>query len=444
MDMTKGILSVTFSFIFFLVCVSLDAQTQSGAAYGAYSPYSVFGVGDIAKEGSAYNKSMGGVGIANRNRRYINYMNPAAISSIDSSSFMADFGVMEKNVIFDQNLAGRRLRSGNNTFNIYNFVIAFPIYKSSAFMIGVTPFSDVGYDFSSKVTRQDIIGNTNNISHSHFGEGSVYQLFAGGGVTFWKRLSVGAEFIYMFGTLDKASGYDFADASYRDISSGSEMLVRAMTGKFGLQYEQPLGNSLRLTAGATYRLQTNMTGHTTAYEYAELSSVRDTITYNVRNNNQGLKIGDELGVGISLRSGERWSVEFDYLRSDWRNSGMDNPVYTGFVTEGFSSSVSQSFRAGFEIVPNRNDIRYYLRRCTYRAGVYYDESYYRFNGNKVNAVGITFGVTLPVFRLYNGITIGVDIGQRGSLRADMVRERYATISVGFNIHDLWFHKPRYE
>ena len=123
MDMTKGILSVTFSFIFFLVCVSLDAQTQSGAAYGAYSPYSVFGVGDIAKEGSAYNKSMGGVGIANRNRRYINYMNPAAISSIDSSSFMADFGVMEKNVIFDQNLAGRRLRSGNNTFNIYNFVI---------------------------------------------------------------------------------------------------------------------------------------------------------------------------------------------------------------------------------------------------------------------------------------------------------------------------------
>ena len=395
MDMTKGILSVTFSFIFFLVCVSLDAQTQSGAAYGAYSPYSVFGVGDIAKEGSAYNKSMGGVGIANRNRRYINYMNPAAISSIDSSSFMADFGVMEKNVIFDQNLAGRRLRSGNNTFNIYNFVIAFPIYKSSAFMIGVTPFSDVGYDFSSNVTQQDIIGNTNNISHSHFGEGSVYQLFAGGGVTFWKRLSVGAEFIYMFGTLDKASGYDFADASYRDISSGSEMLVRAMTGKFGLQYEQPLGNSLRLTAGATYRLQTNMTGHTTAYEYAELSSVRDTITYNVRNNNQGLKIGDELGVGISLRSGERWSVEFDYLRSDWRNSGMDNPVYTGFVTEGFSSSVSQSFRAGFEIVPNRNDIRYYLRRCTYRAGVYYDESYYRFNGNKVNAVGITFGVTLP-------------------------------------------------
>ena len=222
------------------------------------------------------------------------------------------------------------------------------------------------------------------------------------------------------------------------------MLVRAVTGKFGVQYEQPLGNSLSLTLGATYRLNTNMRGTTTSYEYAELSSIRDTISYSAADNRNGLRIGDEIGVGVSLRSGERWSVEFNYLRSDWRKSGMDNPSLTGLVTEGFTSSVSQSFRAGFEIVPNRNDIRYYLRRCAYRAGVYYDRSYYMFNGNSVNAVGLTLGVTLPVFRLYNGISIGVDLGQRGSMRNMMVRERYATISVGFNIHDLWFHKPRYE
>lgn len=442
MKMTKGFPRIILLLTFILACVSVDAQT--GAAYGAYSPYSVFGIGDIAKEGTAYNRSMGGVGIANRNRRFINITNPAAISSIDSSSFMADFGVMENNVIFDQALGDRRLRSGNNTFNIHNFVIAFPIYRSSALMLGISPFSDIGYDFSNNVTEQNIIGVTNNIRHSHYGEGSVYQLFIGGGVTFFKRLSVGAELLYYFGTLDRSSGTDFSDASIRDISSGSEMLVRAVTGKFGVQYEQPLGNSLSLTLGATYRLNTNMRGTTTSYEYAELSSIRDTISYSAADNRNGLRIGDEIGVGVSLRSGERWSVEFNYLRSDWRKSGMDNPSLTGLVTEGFTSSVSQSFRAGFELVPNRNDIRYYLRRCAYRAGVYYDRSYYMFNGNSVNAVGLTLGVTLPVFRLYNGISIGVDLGQRGSMRNMMVRERYATISVGFNIHDLWFHKPRYE
>lgn len=442
MKMTKGFPRIILLLAFIFACVSVDAQT--GAAFGGYSPYSVFGIGDIAKEGTAYNRSMGGVGIANRNRRFINCTNPAAISSIDSSSFMADFGVMENNVIFDQRLGDRKLRSGNNTFNIHNFIMAFPVYRSSALMVGITPFSDIGYNFSNYVTDQGTIGVTNNIDHSHYGEGSVYQLFAGGGVTFAKRLSLGAEFIYYFGTLDRASGTDFTDASIRDITAGSEMLVRAVTGKFGVQYEQPLGSSLMLTLGATYRMKTNMRGTTTSYQYAELSGIRDTISYRAVDNRSGLSIGDELGVGVSLRSGERWSVEFNYLRSDWRSSGMDNSSLTGFVTEGFTSSVSQSFRAGFEIVPNRNDIRYYLRRCAYRAGVYYDQSYYMFNGNRVDAAGITLGVTLPVFRLYNGISIGVDLGQRDSMRNMMVRERYATISVGFNIHDLWFHKPRYE
>ena len=109
----------------------------------------------------------------------------------------------------------------------------------------------------------------------------------------------------------------------------------------------------------------------------------------------------------------------------------------------FSSAISQSFRAGFEIVPNRNDIRYYFRRCAYRAGVYFDQSYYKLDGNSVNSVGITLGITLPVFRWYNGISIGVDMGQRASTRNNMIRERYAMFVIGFNIHDIWFQKPRY-
>lgn len=157
-----------------------------------------------------------------------------------------------------------------------------------------------------------------------------------------------------------------------------------------------------------------------------------------------LRIAGELGVGISVRQGEKWSAEFNYLRSDWRDSGFDN--YDGYSVQGasvFSATVSQSFRAGFEIVPNRNDIRYYFRRCAYRAGVYYDRSYYKLDGNMVNSVGLTLGITLPVFRGYNGLSLGIDMGQRGSLRGNMVRERYVTFVVGFNIFDIWFQKPRY-
>lgn len=425
----------------FLIIGSV-VSAQDGT-YGAYSPYSIYGIGDISKEGTAFNKSMGGVGIATRNNRYINYMNPAAVTARDSLSFMADFGLQQSNNVYKQG----DIRSAHNTFNIYDFVMTFPIWRSSAFMVGLTPYSDVGYDFSSIEKDPEIIGNTGNISYNSYGTGGVYQIFVGAGVTFWKRLSLGAEWIYYFGNIDKVTNMDYSDSSYRSINSGTELEIRGTTGKFGLQYEQKLGGDVSMVVGATYKLGADMKGYSTNYRYANQSSVTDTLSYNVDTlTASGIRFADELGVGISFKGGDKWSAELNYLRSNWSNSGMDSQ--NGFSVSGgsvFSSTVSQSVRAGFEITPNRNDIRYYLKRCSYRAGVYYDQAYYRLDGNNVNSMGVTLGFTLPIpGRFYNGISFGVDIGQRASTRNNMIRERYATFVIGFNIHDKWFRKNQYQ
>lgn len=420
--------------------VSVCASAQSGT-YGAYSPYSIFGIGNISKEGTSFNKSMGGVGIATRNKRFINYLNPAAVTARDSLAFMGDFGLSQSNTVFAQG----DVRSAKNTFNIYDFVLSFPIYRSSAFMVGITPYSDVGYDFSHIEKDKEIIGNTGNITYDSYGTGSVYQLFAGAGATFWKRFSVGAEVIFLFGNIDKVTNMNYSNSSYRSLNSGNDLTVRGVTGKFGLQYEQKLSRDVSMIVGATYRMGSKVRGYSTDYRYATQSTVTDTLRYSVDTlKNSGLRFGDEIGVGISFKGGDRWCAEFNYLRSDWRSSGMDSA--TGFSSVGssvFTTTVSNSFRAGFEIVPNRNDIRYYFRRCAYRAGVYYDQAYYKLDGNNVNSIGLTLGITLPVFKWYNGISLGVDLGQRASKRNNMIRERYAAFTVGFNIHDIWFQKPRY-
>ena len=424
---------------FLIIGVTLSAQDGT---YGAYSPYSIYGIGDLSKEGTAFNKSMGGTGIAARNRRVINYLNPAAVTARDSLSFMADFGLTSSNTVYKQG----DIKSAHNTFNIYDFVMSFPIYRSSAFMVGITPFSDMGYDFSSYETDPNIIGNTGNITYDSYGTGSVYQLFVGAGVTFWKQLSLGAEMIYYFGNLDKVTNMDYENSSYRSVNSGSELTVRGVTGKFGLQYEQKLGGDVSMIIGATYRMGTNMKGYATNYRYANQSSVTDTLKFNVDTlASAGMRFGDEIGIGISVKGGERWAAEFNYVRSDWRNSGFDTaPGFSVIGDSKFTSTVSQSFRAGFEFVPNRNDIRYYYKKCAYRAGLYYDQAYYKLDGHNVNSMGITLGVTLPVFRLYNGISLGVDLGQRASTRNNMIRERYATFNIGFNIHDIWFRKVQYQ
>ena len=421
-----------------MLCICVKAQE---GAHSAYSPYSIYGIGDISKEGTAFNKGMGGTGIATRNKRFINYLNPAAVTARDSLSFMADFGLSQKNTIYRQG----DIKSGNNTFNIYDFIMSFPIYRSSAFMVGITPFSDVGYDFSSIETDPDIIGNTGNITYDSYGTGSVYQIFFGAGATFWKRLSIGAEAIYYFGNLDKVTNMDYSNSSYRSLNSGNDLALRAANGKFGIQYEQKIAGDVSMVIGATYRMGTDLKGYATEYRYANLSSVTDTLRHNVDTlAKAGLRVADEIGVGISFKGGDKWSAEFNYLRSDWTKSGFDTAK--GFRVSGasnFSSTVSQSFRAGFEFVPNRNDIRYFFKRCAYRGGVYYDQAYYKLDGNNINSMGITLGMTLPVFRLYNGLTVGVDLGQRAGTRNNMIRERYAMFVVGFNIHDIWFQKPQY-
>ena len=420
----------------FLV-LPLLAFAQDGA-YGAYTPYSIFGIGELRPEGTAYNRTMGGVGIATRNKRFINYINPASITAKDSLSFMADIGLSQKNSIYQQG----NLKSGNNTFNMYDFILSFPIYRSSAFIVGITPFSDLGYDFKTKVTDPSIIGNTGNVTYTASGDGSVYQIFAGAAATFWNKFSVGAEVIYYFGSLDKVYNQTFTDASYNSVTSSDNLMIRATTGKFGLQYEQRFGRDFSMIFGATYKLKTGIRGRTVSSE--TLGSISDTLRYNT-SNNSAVSIADEFGFGISLKKGDRWSAEINYLRSGWNRSGFEN--VSGFAVDSdvyFSTTATNSFRAGFEIVPNRNDIRYYRKKIAYRAGAYYDESYYRLDGNKINSVGVTFGVTLPVFKFYNGITLGVDVGQKGSMKNNMVRERYVMFAIGFNIHDIWFHKPKYE
>lgn len=437
--MIRKIERIFLTMVFLVISFCVSAQDGT---YGAYSPYSIFGIGDISKEGTAYNKSMGGVGIANRNHRFINILNPAAVTARDTLSFMADFGLVQDNTVYRQG----DIRSAHNTFNIYDFVMTFPIYRSSAFKVGLMPYSDIGYDFSSVETDPSIIGNTGNITYSSNGAGSVYQAFFGAGVTFWKKLSIGADAIYYFGNLDKITKMKYSDDSYRSLNSGSELTVRGVTGKFGLQFEQKLGGNVSMIVGATYKLGTGMKGYSTNYRYADQASVTDSLRHTVDTlAASGLRFADEIAVGIALKGGDKWTAEFDYIRSDWSRSGLDRAP--GFKVNGesnFSTTVSQSFRAGFEIVPNINDIRYYLKTCSYRFGVYYDQAYYKLDGNNVNSMGITLGMTLPVFKLYNGISLGMDIGQRASTRNGMIRERYAKFVIGFNIHDIWFRKVQYQ
>jgi len=436
----------TVSKIFLFVVMSFGVLPLSAQndAYNAYTPYSMFGIGDISKQGTAYNKSMGGVGIATRDKRNINILNPAAVTAREDKSFMADFGLAQGNRYYAQH----DMKSSNNTFNFYNFVISFPVYKSLAMYAGVTPYSDLGYDMTSKITDPSVIVNTGVITNSVQGYGGMTNIFLGAGYDLIKGLSIGVEGQYYFGNLHKTNEFTMSNSTYRSISSGFNMNLDAVTAKVGVQYETNLTQDVSAVIGATYRLGTSLKGHVERYEIQTISSINDTTpsprSYTDTLGRGQVKLASEIGVGIALKGGDKWTVEINYLRSDWSSSGMNK--VPGFASVGnavFSASAAQSVRAGFSIVPNRNDIRYYRKRVTYRAGAYWDQAMCKLDGKSINAVGVTFGATLPVFSWSNGLTLGVDFGQRGALTGNLVRERYVNFNIGINIFDIWFLKPKY-
>lgn len=427
--------------LLFLLSGALSLRAQSGA-FSTYSPYSVYGVGSRITEGTAFNKTMGGVGIATRNNRYINYLNPAALTARDTLAFMLDFGVSNTNKYFTQG----DITSVNNQFNLSNFIISVPIYRSSALAIGITPYSGVGYDFSYVESRPDIIGYTGNIDYQAYGQGALTKVFLSAAATFWKRFSVGAEVDYYFGHIEKVSNKIFEQAAFRSTYGGYNMKLWGIGGKFGLQYEHRFNNLNSLTAGATYRLKTPIHGTNEEYYHATLSSVQDSV-YTANVGSQGVKLGDEIGVGLALKLDGKWSVELDYLYSDWRGSNFSSARGFAVQTEEnltFESVASHAVRAGVEFVPNRNDIRYYYRRMAYRAGLYYDTGDFRYGPYAVTSCGLTLGVTFPVFRWFNGFTLGIDIGRRGTTQNNLIRETYFQVNASMNIHDVWFQKPKYE
>lgn len=414
--------------------------------YLSYTPYSIFGVGDLfGGTSSAYNAGMGGVGVASRNRRYLNTVNPAAIAVRDSLAFMVDFSLFNKNTLYSQDYNGIKRNSANNLTNIGGFAVSFPIWNKLAGVLGLRPYSSVGYS----LTYNHVNAENGVVVYQHSGLGSLYNAYGGVAIDLWKRFSIGAEADYIFGKIEKNAVQNFLSSGYNEAQSYYTLILNAFTGKLGLQYEQPLNKELRLGFGATYGFAAKVRGFNEGKFYSAgsvqnislPSSYADTL-----GNDSGIRLADELNLGISLNYADKFRAEFNYSRSDWRDSGMDyaKGFSIGDAEQPFVNSVKESYRLGMEYVPNLNDVRYYYRRIAYRAGAYYNNEYYAVAGQKVNTVGITFGMTLPVFRWYNGLSITLDAGRRGPFTGSLVRENFIKFTFGVNLFDIWFQQPRYD
>jgi len=424
--------------------------------FNTYSPYTRFGLGDLAKQGFGQNLAMGGTGVAIHEGNRINILNPAASAALDSTSVYFDFGA---NLFFNQYLSeGDEITDMSNSWwnmNLHHVAFASSMGKYMGFSAGIIPYSSIGYSI-----KQEYNDYTNGSAMDTYfsGDGGIMNFYLGTSVKLFDRVAVGVTMNYLMGKLTRERQVSFPmNSSYSNAFSEERFDIRKPVFSFGLQYKEVFEDKFFFSLGATYDLATKIN---TELQYDVTNSIYDfkdiqidsvtTITPNymlaadtVMGN---FTMPSKVGVGFALGIPDKLMVTADYYLQDWTGALGGN---------GYQTAPASSFHFGTEYIPDNEALRGYHKLATYRLGAYYSNSYLSvLKGGvaasdpdafyQLNDYGITFGVGLPVRSIRSSINVSFTAGTRGTTEYNLVKENYGIITFNVTLHDLWFRKRRFD
>ena len=422
-----------FLAIILLLTISTGMYGQNSSSTS--SPYSRFGFGTINNSSYGKGDGMGGIGIGTRDSYQINTANPASYSSIDSLTFLMQFGI-------DSRFTYSQSGSVNNTRNNVNFnhlTFAFPIMKWWASSFGLLPYASKGYSIISTSGTLDLLSST-----SFTGTGTLTKIYWGNAFKLGKHLSVGANAFLLFGKMDdNAYIYYPNDNNSYDYLKNTSLNAHGIGITGGLQYQFETKKKNVFTFGATIEPKTNINSSYVIHEEralfrgsSTLSEVVDTIQH-VESTNKGLQVPLSYGAGFSYIIKNKITVGADVYYQKWKEV-----QYLG-AQQNFMSNSSR-YSTGLEYVPNLYSIRSYWDRAEYRVGAFYENSFLTLNGTQLKTFGATFGIGLPMSRSRSKLNISCELGQLGTKSNNLIKETYGKITVHVLLWDRWFLKNKFD
>ncbi len=449
-----------------LVPLVASAQTSS---VNAYSPYSMYGPGELLTPGSVQMRSMGGVGIGQRNSGQVNTLNPAAASVIPRKSFLFDFsfdGTHYRNNQMKYNAegVGNKSKTAYNTVNIHNIAIAFPMAKNLGAVVSVSPYSSVGYKLNSTDQNDDTWADIGRVVYGHMGEGDITEVKLAVGWAPWRNLSIGVAAKYFWGNIER----DFSTTIVNNITGTGEFyptkgssLYRVHNFKLqaGLQWNIIFNDKRIFTLGATYDLGGALNPKVESYIHTDnqidgiqAAPVRDRI------NTLELRVPHEVGVGLYYQDRiVAWGVDYKYSAWGSNNGSFNENTNDKDIAVAYNNT--HSLKVGFEITPKRSDVRNYLNRMSYRVGARLGNYYQTFAGERINQLAITAGLGFPV-KIWgaSSINVGFEYGrmspaiattQLQGAKVGMVKQNYYKVTVGFSLFsadtsDYWFVRQKFD
>lgn len=387
---------------------------------------------------------MGGLGLAYRSNRQINYLNPASYTAQDTLSFLFDFGMIGSRSAYETE--DQSFSSGN--INIDHIAISFPITRWLVTSIGVRPYSYVGYDIKEEILISGIFQQSVNSDLIFQGNGGLNQFNIGAGIQPLKNLSVGFNMNYVFGSIERSKYLRFPfNPEYSEVSIETTLEFSDLVFDLGLQYRLRLTEQLDITLGGIYQNRTGIGIRKIISKYANYSegqpgAFKDSLLFTPNLLIEGIDQEDQFylpalyGAGFILNYRDRFLFGADFYRQNWE------PVNIFDETEPLRQT--NEFIAGFEITPDPEALRGYYNKINYRLGAYYSSYYLELRNHQLKDYGITFGVGLPFKNSKTSFNFAVELGQRGTTEDNLIRERYANLLISVTLHDVWFLKRKFD
>ena len=409
----------------------LNAQTIGN------SPYAAFGIGDVKYDNTTDISAMGGISTAyiwdfNNN---FNFSNPAANKNLELTTLKIE-GSNENNFFKSNN---DNMSVTKHSTYLSNVTIAFPLSNKVKFGMGYQPYSSKKY---TVITNETLASGTTQASLNR-GEGTISTVQAALSYQITPEFALGLRSNFFFGNVYDINELTFSDA---ELINGYETKNKVKTFNFtlGTAYQKQLQKDRKLTLGATYTLgttglmETQFTNST--YYYTTGDTKNNVSIIEEKYSEDKNLIPMEFSVGAGYGRDTKWFVgtQVDYKKGETIQ----------FLGQPFVNENSYKISAGGWYLPNYNNFRNYFSRVTYRYGAYYEKGSLAFNGTNINQFAITGGMSFPFENRsasrMSGIDLGLELGKRGTLDNNLIRQNFINLKIGINFADKWFNKRLYD
>lgn len=416
------------------------------------SPYSRYGIGNLAPQGNVLNRGMGGISAGFADLSSINYINPASYSKLVYTTLDAGLQIDSRTLKSTSPVS----KFTSNNAAISYLQIGFPLLYGNkkatekkiswGINLGLRPISKINY----KIQKLSKLSNIDSTVSIYEGSGGFNQAFAGTGLQI-KNFSIGFNLGYIFGNKDYSTRLIFLNDTVKYSSSNSAVKtsIGGVSFNAGVQYvipfkkDDPLKGLVRLGAYGnlqkTYNGTQNILRETFVYSGSTGSPVKIDSIFN-SDKNGVIQMPATYGAGFIVERPHLF-YGLDFETSNWDN-------YRFFGQKDLVKS-NWTAKAGLQYLPAGTGSRKYFQYVKYRAGVYFGPDYIVAN-KKLSQFAITLGAGLPLKlrrafyeTQYSVMNIALEYGKRGN-SSNIISENILHINLGFSLSDIWFVRRKYQ